>query len=81
MDRVRIEEEPTEEEIKKLNAIAKRILMPQRSYSIEEVQKLIEATLKLSSDRAKAGFQKMIDSGAIQPTGNNRYCLRDSTPF
>jgi hypothetical protein len=40
----------------------------------------MEATLKLSSDRAKAGFQKMMDSGAIQPTGNNRYYLRDSTP-
>jgi hypothetical protein len=73
--------ESTEEAFRKLDAIAKRILMPQRSYSAEEVQQLIEATLKLSSDRAKAGTQKMIDSGAIQPTGNNRYCLRDSTPF
>jgi hypothetical protein len=75
------EQAPTEEEIRKLDAIAERILMPQQSYSAEEVQQLIESTLKLSSDRAKAGTQKMIDFGAIQPTGNNRYYLRDSTPF
>jgi hypothetical protein len=75
------EQAPTEEAIRKLDAIAERILMPQQSYTAEEVQQLIEATLKLSSDRAKSGTQKMIDSGAIQPTGNNRYCLRDSTPF
>lgn len=75
------EQEPTEEDIRKLDAIAERILMPQQSYTAEEVQQLIEATLKLSSDRAKAGTQKMIDFGAIQPTLNNRYYLRDSTPF
>lgn len=75
------EQAPTEEAIRKLDAIAERILMPQQSYTAEEVQQLMEATLKISSDRAKAGTQKMIDSGAIQPTGNNRYYLRDSTPF
>jgi LAS superfamily LD-carboxypeptidase LdcB len=75
------EQAPTEEAIRKLDAIAERILMPQQSYTVEEVQQLIEATLKLSSDRAKAGTQKMIDFGAIQPTWNNRYYLRDSTAF
>jgi hypothetical protein len=75
------EKEPNEEAIRKLDAIAGRILMPKQSYTAEEVQQLMKATLKISSDRAKAGFQKMIAFGAIESTGNGLYHLRDSTPF
>lgn len=75
------EEEPTEEVISKLDEIAVRILRPQQGYTAEEVQQLMQATLKISSDRAKAGFQKMIAFGVIEPTNNFEYFLRDSTPF
>ena len=75
------EKEPNEEAIRKLDAIAGRILMLKQSYTAEEVQQLMKATLKISSDRAKAGTQKMIAFEVIQPTWNFRYYLRDSTPF
>jgi hypothetical protein len=74
-------EEPTEEVISKLDAIAGRVLKPQQGYRAEEVQQLMQATLKLSSERAKAGVQKMIAFGTIESTWNNLYFLRDSTPF
>jgi ferritin-like metal-binding protein YciE len=73
--------EPTKEQIRKLDAVAERILMSQQSYTPQEVQQLMEAMLKISSERAATGLQKMIDFGAIQMTGNGMYYLRDSTPF
>jgi len=75
------EEELTEEVISKLDTIAGRILMPQRNFTEEEVQQLMQATLKISSDRAKAGVQKIIAFGAIESIGNGLYHMRDSTPF
>ena len=80
-DQASTEEEPTEEVISKLDEIAVRFLKPQQGYTAEEVQQLMQATLKISSDRAKAGFQKMIAFGAIKPTWNFHYYRRDSTPF
>jgi hypothetical protein len=76
-----IVEVPNEEAIRKLDAIAGRVLKPQQGYTAEEVQQLMQATLKISSDRAKAGTQKMIEFGAIESTWNRIYYLRDSTPF
>lgn len=74
-------EEPTEEVISKLDEIAVRVLKPEQGYTAEEVQQLMQATLKISSDRAKAGVQKMIDLGAIETRVNGIYYLKDSTPF
>lgn len=76
-----IEEEPTEEDIRRLDEIAVRFLKPQQGYTAEEVQQLMQATLKISSDRAKAGFKKMIAFGVIETRVNGIYFLKDSTPF
>jgi hypothetical protein len=47
----------------------------------EEVQQLMQATLKISSDRAKAGFQRMNVFGTIESASNRIFFLKDSTPF
>jgi hypothetical protein len=75
------EEDPTEKVISRLDAIAVQILKPQQGYTAEEVQQSMQATLKISSDRAKAGFLKMFVFGAIETRVNGIYYLRDSTPF
>jgi hypothetical protein len=56
-----------------LHELAAQILEPRNSYTVVEIQELIKTT--------HAGVKKLISGGWIEHSGNQRYHLKDSTPF
>jgi hypothetical protein len=69
-------EQPTQPE-----DIAPRILQPRNSYTAVEIAHMMEKALKMPPDTAATGVKKLISAGAIEHSGNQRYHLKDSTPF
>jgi hypothetical protein len=69
-------EQPTQPE-----DIAHRILQPRNSYTAVEIAHMMEKALKMPPDTAATGVKKLISAGAIEHSGNQRFHLKDSTPF
>lgn len=67
----------------RLWAIARKVLAPERSYTQGHVKTKLETYLKVSPDRAEAGFCLMVKRGVLVPTYSEppRYYLGDTTPF
>ena len=65
----------------KLIALAQRVIEGENSYTKEEIiERIIKAT-NVGRERAKRGFNLILQAGAIEPTLVDRYYLTGSTPF
>ena len=64
-----------------LKNIALAIVPPEDAFTQEEIiGRLIDKT-GVEPERAKKGFNMMLQSGAIEHTGHTLYYLGGSTPF
>lgn len=68
-------------ETAKLWKITEDILTRNTSYTKEEIICRIQLNTKVSRERAENGFNKMIEAGIIEATGQGAYYLKGTAPF
>lgn len=65
----------------KLKNIAQSTLKDETGYTKEEIVERLQDGLNISKERAENGFKLLIESGEIEPAGEELYYLKGSTPF